>query len=737
MRTDRKITSSHLKRSAYIYIRQSTEHQLRENIESRQRQYELVELAKRYNWTPNAIVVIDDDMGRSASSVSGRTGFARLVAEVALKKAGIIFGLEVSRLARNNRDWYQLLDLCSITDTLIADTDGVYNPCLFNDRLLLGLKGTMSEAELHLIKNRMHQGLFHKAQKGELRLPLPAGYQYDPDGKIIKSLDEQITHVIDLAFIKFFEIGSVHGVVRHFTQNRIQFPRKAIYEEKERWVQPYYKAIRDTFRNPIYAGTYVYGRTRTVRELNTDGHLRVRLESKKMQDWDVIIHDHHPAYISWEQYLKIQKRIAQNAAPPKDHASTAIREGSALLQGLVRCGNCGRSMNINYHSQGKRAYHYYRCSTQYRSSSGSFCQVIGGRSIDKAVSRAFLEVVSPASLKIHLKAIEKITERKDRVMEQLKLQLERAQYEADRVFRQFDAIEPENRLVARPLERKWDESLRRVEEMKQQVLERQQNVQDRLSEVEERDILYLAHNLAAIWKADTTTNKDRKKLLQAAIKEVQLKKKDRQVSVKIIWVGGAVTEEIVILPKIGRHSNTSVEVVELIRQLTQKFTDEQISRILIRRGLKTATGLPYNTHRVASLRYNFRIPCYKKPEGEQRKTYTAQQAAHILGVSVPTIYNWIDSGFIKGEQETEGAPWEIVLNDADIKRLTAKDTPAGWLPVSRAVRELGVSKQTVLNWVKAGKLQFMYVNHGRKKGLRINTNSVCFGKQISLFSGLS
>ena len=203
MRTNHKITSSHLKRNAYIYIRQSTEHQLRENIESRQRQYGLVELAKRYDWTKNAIVVIDDDMGRSASSVSGMKGFARLVADVALKKAGIIFGLEVSRLARNNRDWYQLLDLCSITDTLIADTDGVYNPCQFNDRLLLGLKGTMSEAELHLIKNRMHQGLFHKAQKGELRLPLPAGYQYDPDGKIIKSLDEQITHVIDLAFIKF------------------------------------------------------------------------------------------------------------------------------------------------------------------------------------------------------------------------------------------------------------------------------------------------------------------------------------------------------------------------------------------------------------------------------------------------------------------------------------------------------------------------------------------------------
>jgi DNA invertase Pin-like site-specific DNA recombinase len=656
------------------------------------------------------------------------------VADVALKKAGIIFGLEVSRLARNNRDWYQLLDLCSMTDTLIADADGIYNPCLFNDRLLLGLKGTMSEAELHLIKSRMHQGLFHKAQKGELRLPLPAGYQYDTNGKIIKSLDEQITHVIDLTFTKFFEIGSVHGVAKFFTQNQIQFPRKAIHEKKERWVTPYYKALRDTYKNPIYAGTYVYGRTRIVRDLDADGHSKIRLESKKMQDWDVIIHDHHPGYITWEQYLKIQKRIEQNIAPPKDQASTAIREGSALLQGLVRCGNCGRSMSINYHSQGKTAYHYYRCSTQYRSLSGSFCQVIGGRRIDKTVSRAFLEAVSPASLNIHLKTIEKITEQKDRVMEQLKLQLERAQYEADRVFRQFDAVEPENRLVARPLERKWNESLRRVEELKQQVLERQQNVQDRLSEIEEKDILHLAHDLPAIWNASTTTNKDRKRLLQAAIKEVQLTKEDREVKVKIIWAGGAATEEIVRLPKIGRHSNTSVEVVELIRQLANKFTDEQIARILIRRGLKTATGLPYNTHRVASLRYNFQIPCYKKPKDEQRETYTAQQAAHLLGVSVPTIYNWIDSGFIKGEQETEGAPWEIIINEADIQRLTAKDTPDGWVPVSQAARELGVSKQTVLNWVKAGKLEYMYVNKGRKKGLRIKVNSACYRKQMSLFS---
>lgn len=734
MKNDSKITSSHLRRSAYIYIRQSTEHQLRENVESRQRQYELVELAKQHRWANDAIVIIDDDMGRSASSVTGRQGFARLAADVALKKVGIIFGLEVSRLARNNRDWYQLLDLCSMTDTLIADADGVYNPCLFNDRLLLGLKGTMSEAELHLIKSRMHQGLLHKAKKGELRLPLPAGYQHDTDGKIIKSLDAQIVHVIDLTFSKFFEIGSVHGVVRYFTNNHIQFPRKAVYEKKERWVQPYYKAIRDTFRNPVYSGAYVYGRTRTIKDLDADGHTKVRLESKKMQDWDVIIHDHHPAYISWEQYLKIQKRIEQNIATPKNQASKAIREGSALLQGLVRCGNCGKSMNISYHSQSKVAYHYYRCSTQYRSLSGSFCQAIGGRRVDKTVSKVFLEELSPASLNIHTNAIEKIARQKDLVTEQLKLQLERAQYEADRGFRQFDAIEPENRLVARQLEHKWNEALKQVEELENRVLERQRKFPDRLSKIEEKDILHLAHNLPVIWKAPTTTNKDRKMLLQLAIKEVQLKKKEREVAVKIIWIGGSVTENIVKLPKIGRHSNTSVEAVELVRQLSKKFTDEQIARILIRRGMKTATGLPYNTHRVASLRYNFRIPCYKRPKGEQRKTYTAQQASQILDVSIPTVYNWISSGFIKGEQETEGAPWEIILTDKDIKRLTAKDTPEGWLPLSQAVRELAVSKQTVLNWVKAGKLDYMYVNKGGKKGLRIKTNSECYGKQISLFS---
>jgi DNA invertase Pin-like site-specific DNA recombinase/transposase len=717
MKNDIKITLSHLKRKAYIYIRQSTEHQVHENIESKQRQYELVHLTMQYGWSEDSIIVIDDDLGRSASSTSGRTGFARLVADVALRKAGIIFGIEVSRLARNNKDWYQLLDLCSLTGTLIADADGVYDPSSFNDRLLLGLKGTMSEAELHMIKSRMHQGLHHKAQKGELRFHMPVGYEFDQNDKIIKTPDEQVTHIIDLTFKKFFEIGTVHGVVKYFLRNNILFPRNATFDKNIRWVRPYYKAVRDTLRNPLYAGAYVYGRTKVIKELDEEGNSRSRILTKDMEDWDVNIHDHHPAYITWDQYLQIQKQIEANISPLKNQASKVIREGSALLQGLARCGKCGRSMTVGYHGQSKKAYHYYKCNSQYRSFTKSFCQSIGGRRIDQAVTETFLETVAPASLTVHLKAMEKIGQNQDMAIEQLKLQLERAEYEAERASRQFDAIEPENRLVARPLERKWNDALKRVAELKAQVKDREKAFQDRLSKIEENEVMRLAHNLPVIWDAPTTTNKDRKRLLQTAIQEVQLTKEDRNVAVKIVWVGGAATDTIVHLPKIGRNSNTSTEVVELVRQLAKKFTDEQIARILIRQRHKTATGLPFNTHRVANLRWNFDIPCYKKPEKDRVKTFTAEEATQVLNVSSPTIYNWIDSGFIRGEQMTPGAPWEIILTDEDIKRLTAQDVPEGWLPLSHASQELGVSKQTVLNWVKSKKLEYIYVNKGKNMHL--------------------
>ena len=733
MRNDSKIAPSHLNRNAYIYIRQSTEHQVRENIESQQRQYELIDIAKQYNWNQDSIIVIDDDLGRSGSSTTGRTGFAKLVADVALKKAGIIFGLEVSRLARNNKDWYQLLDLCSLTATLIADSDGVYDPSSFNDRLLLGLKGTMSEAELHMLKSRMLQGLYHKAQKGELKFKLPVGYQFDPNDKIIKSLDEQVTHIINLTFKKFFEIGTVNGVLKYLLEENLLFPRQASFEKRLRWIRPYYKAIRDTLGNPLYTGTYVFGRTKVVKDLDEHGNQKSRQKKQAMEDWDVIIHDHHPPYISWDQYLKIQKMIEKNSPPPKSQASQAVREGSALLQGLASCGNCGRTMHVNYHHQRKKAYPYYVCNVASRNFGVPYCQSVGGRKIDQAVSDSFLEAVSPASLNIHLQALQKIQQQQDMALEQLQLQLERAEYEASRTFRQFDAVEPENRLVARTLERQWNNSLRHAEELKIRIAKRKNEFKDRLSKIEEQEIYRLAHNIPDIWNAPTTSDRDRKMLLRAAIQEVQLTKQGRDVTAKILWIGGAVTNKTVHLPKVRSKRHTSLDLVELVRQLAQKFHDDQIARILVRQGRKTATGLSFSAHKIANLRRNYGIPRYKKPKGEQPKTYTAQQAAQILQVSTPTIHNWLNAGFIKGEQMTEGAPWEILLTDDDIERLTAQDAPEGWLPLQLAAKELGVSKQTVLNWVKSKKLQYIYVTKGKKKGLRINTLSTTYRKQLSIF----
>jgi DNA invertase Pin-like site-specific DNA recombinase len=727
-----KITPSHLQRNAYIYIRQSTDHQVRENIESQQRQYELVDLARQHNWIDDAIVVIDDDLGKSASSTTGRNGFAKLVSDVALGKAGIIFGLEVSRLARNNRDWYQLLDLCSLSATLIADTDGIYDPSFFNDRLLLGLKGTMSEAELHMLKNRMLQGLYHKAKKGELRFNLPAGYQFDHEGHIIKSLDEQVVHIIELVFKKFTEIGTVNGVTTYLIEQNLLFPRKPSFEKKIRWIRPYVKAVNDTLINPLYAGAYVFGRTKVVKELDENGNQQSRQVKQSMQDWDVIIHDLHPAYVSWEDYLCIREQIRKNAPAPKSQASSVPREGSALLQGLARCGKCGRSMHVNYHGQGTLSYPYYICNIAHRNFVQSYCQSIGGRRIDRFIAQSFLEAISPASLKLHLHALKHVREQEETALKQHTLQLERAQYEANRIFRQFDAVEPENRLVARTLERQWNEALKQVEEIRAYIKEKRKAFQHQLSKIEEDKLKDLARDLPTLWS--TASDKDRKRLLRVAIQEVQLLKDDRDVTVKILWIGGALTRHTVHLPKVRSKRATPLDEVEMIRQLAQKFSDDQIARILIRQGRKTPTGLTYNAHKVANLRRTYGIPRYRKPKEQYLKSYTAEQAAKILDVSTPTVHNWLNSGFIRGQQLTEGAPWEIFLTEEDINRLTAKDAPEGWLSLQHAAKELGVSKQTVLNWVKSKKLEYIYVTKGKKKGLKINTNSTVYRNQLHMFT---
>jgi DNA invertase Pin-like site-specific DNA recombinase/transposase len=735
MNHNSKIRPTHLSRNAYVYVRQSTDYQVQHHLESQQRQYELADHARSLGWSDSAVQIIDDDLGRSASGVQGRSGFRRLVSEVALGQAGVVLGLEVSRLARNNRDWYQLLDLCAAKQTLIADADGIYEPSDYNDRLLLGLKGTMSEAELHILKGRMLAGVRHKAQKGELRFHLPPGYEFDDQGKIVKTSDEQVSHLIELLFAKFFEVGTISGVSKYLQHEGLRMPRRSPFESKMRWVVAYYRAVYLMLNNPIYAGTYAYGRTGVVTDIDVEGHRRSRQRPKAMKDWDVVIHDHHPAYITWGQFERIRKMAESNRAAHRDQASTVIREGSALLQGIVRCGKCGRSMTIRYRghtARTGRAYPYYCCHsgwTQQRST--AVCQSVGGHRIDSAVSRIFLEEMSKANLDIHLAALRQLDEPGEDAARQLGLQLERARYEAERIGRQYNAVEPENRVVARTLESRWNEALGHVQALQGQLAARRREQVLPLTNHEEQRIQQLAQDLPRLWSLQSVTDKDRKALLRAVFEEVQLLKNDRIVRIKFIWKGGAVTETSVELPRLSDRVATSTDLIELIGKLATRHSDAQIARILIRRGMKTPRKqLAFTARHIASLRENHNIDSCPTT-GQAAETYTVEQTAKLFGVSWPTIYSWLRLGVLSGEQLASGAPWAIQVTEADRKRLRA-EVPDGWLTLQEAAGELGVSRQTILNWVKAQKVEYVYATQGRRLGLRINVNSTVHRVQARL-----
>lgn len=719
-----KIQPTHLSRNAYIYVRQSTHHQVQHHLESQQRQYELAQLAGDFGYSHERIVVIDDDLGISASGRADRAGFQRLVSDVALGRAGIVLGLEVSRLARNNRDWYELLDLCALKETLIGDADGIYDPATYNDRLLLGLKGTMSEAELHVLKGRMLAGLRHKATKGELRFRLSAGYEFDDMGQIVKTSDEEVAHFIELLFSKLFEIGSVAGVTSYLLHEGLRVPRREHHDGSIRWGHPYYRAVYMMVTNPIYAGTYAYGRTQIVRDVDAEGNRRVHRRFKAMAEWDVVLHGHHPAYIPWETFERIQRMMERNRPSTHDEASAALREGSALLQGIVRCGRCGRSMTVRYHGRsGTRPAPHYGCVAAHAQRRAGVCQSMGGRRIDEAVTRIFLEVMSESHLQVHMAALRKLDEQSDAVLHQLELQLERAHYEAHRCERQFNAVEPENRVVARTLEKRWNEALTRVSEIEQQAAERKRHVSMQLTEQEQQQFRTLARDFPKLWAHGKVTDKDRKALLRAAIEEVQLRKDGRSVNAKIVWKGGAVTETSVALIRLAPPSPTPADLVALVRELAKRHNDAQIARVLARRGIKTPRKqLSFTARHVADLRRAYEIPRCSELVLDSGSSHTVEQAAKLFGVSPPTIYSWIKHGVLLADQITQGAPWSVRVTDEDRARLAA-DPPPGWLPLNEAAVELAVSKQTILNWVKTAKIPYVYVTHGQRRGLRIDVES--------------
>jgi DNA invertase Pin-like site-specific DNA recombinase len=719
---DNKIKPIHTQRSAFVYIRQSTPSQVEHHRESTARQYALVQRAGDLGWPKEQVIVVDEDLGISGASIVNRAGFARMASEIALGRVGIILGLEVSRLARNNADWYRLLDLCVITDTLIGDSDGVYHPALFNDRLVLGLKGTMSEAELHILRARLDGGIRNKARRGELRRGLPVGLVWgDADGEVRFHPDEAVTGAIRTVFDRFTELGSVRQVWLWFRAQGLSFPSQSGASGEIRWIIPTYTAIHQVLTSPVYAGAYIYGRSRSERYVDEHGVVRKRIRRLPMKEWMVLMPGHHPGFIDWPTFEANQARIDSNVHPEPHQAGGAVREGCALLQGIATCGHCGRRLHVHY--TGKNSAPGYHCSGKdLVEGRGVYCLSVGGVTIDEAVANAFLEAITPAAVDASLVAFQQLQTNRDAALQQWRLELESARYEAERAERRYRSVEPENRLVARGLETEWESRLRDLAAAENELRQREQYHARNLTPEPMQHLRALGTDLRQVWSAPTTTDRDRKELLRSLLEEViiSVQRTPPQTRIHLRWKGGALTPlEVPIPRRVYSGIRTDEDTIELLMRLASLYPDDVIAGILNRQGRKTATGERFNAGHVGNLRRYRKIPRFEPPvDSPEAEPVTIKKAAEILGIAPSTIHRWLNDGFIAGEQLTPGAPWRIRITD-DLRARFVEQAPPDYLPMLEATMKLGVSRQTVLQRVKRGELQAVHVRCGRRKGLRI------------------
>ena len=627
--TESKITASHRRRTAVIYVRQSSVTQVDRNKESTARQYDLVARAHALGWPSSAVSVIDDDLGVSGASAAGRAGFAELVTQVGLGQVGIVLSLEVSRLARNNADWYRLLDLAGMTDTLIADADGVYHPGLFNDRLLLGMKGTMSEAELHILRARLDGGLRNKAARGELRIGLPIGLVWsDADGQILKHPNEAVRGVIAAIFEQFAARGSVRAVWLWLRDQGLKLPliRSGYVAAADGivWVDPTYHAVHNILTHPAYGGAYTFGRTGQHRYVGQDGTPRTRRKVLPRNEWEVCIIDHHEGFIDWDTYLGNQARIGSNIRPEAHQPGTgALREGCALLQGLVTCGTCGRKLSIYYDGERKATPGYYCTGTgQLVDGRGTRHLRVGGVAIDAAVTALFLTALAPSAAQACLEAAQQLEDGHDAALAQWRRQVETARYAVTRAERRYQAVDPENRLVARGLENAWETALRHLADAETELSQREAARPKTLTPQEKSAILALGDNLEAVWAAATTTDRDRKQLLHTLLDEVNITvhrgDTDSHADLIVRWKGGAISELTVPLKRTpANRLRTDEDTVDLLRRLAVHYPDATIAHILNRQGRRTARGLSYTANRVQSLRHHYEIACHQPSDDPQ------------------------------------------------------------------------------------------------------------------------
>jgi DNA invertase Pin-like site-specific DNA recombinase len=634
-----KVTSQHLQRDAYLYIRQSTPRQVVENIESTQRQYALSDRAVALGWPRERIRVLDNDLGKSGAHAEGRDGFQKLVGEVALGKAGLVMGLEVSRLARNSADWHRLIELCSLAGTLILDEDGLYDPANFNDRLLLGLKGTMSEAELHFIKARMRGGMLNKARRGELEMSPPVGLIYRDDSALILDPDAEVQAALRLVFDTFERVGSAMQTVKLLNEQGLLFPRrirKGLNKGELHWVRAAHSRVLQVLHNPRYAGAFVYGRVRS-RRLPNGKHSTT---SVPRAEWQFVIPDLHPGYITWEQFEANQKRLAENSLGFGGmRRAGPAREGPALIQGRVLCGICGERMGVHYSVAYQQVVPTYVCQEASVRRAEKICQRVSGAVVDQAISNLLLELMQPLTLEVAL-AVQQEVESRIAETDRLRRQhVERAQYEAELARRRYMRVDPDNRLVADGLEAEWNNKLRSLAEAQQQY-EQQTEKQRLLIDSQTREqLLSLAADFRRIWNDPSVEPRERKRILRLLIEDVTLVGGEL-IQVYVRLRGGATRSMTLNKPlHIAQLRKTKPEVVAEIDALLDHYCDREVAEILNKQGRQTWQGEPFNLKKIAHIRQAFKLDCrYKRLRAKGLLTATEMSAQ--LGVTPSTINAW-------------------------------------------------------------------------------------------------
>ena len=682
--TDERITTAHRAKLAYVYIRQSSPGQVRHHQESTALQYRLAERAALFGWPRERVHVIDDDLGKSGTSSRDRQGFQTLIAEVGLGKAGLVMSLDASRLARNNRDWHQLLELCSLFGVLIADGERLYDPAAYHDRLLLGLSGIMSEAELHQIKIRLHQGERQKAARGELRLPLPAGLIHNRDGSVTFNPDEEVQERLRMVFAKFRELRSAKAVMRYLRRGNLLLPVRPLHGPAPHDVvwQPANSArVTQILKNPAYAGAYVYGRRRPDPLRRQPGSDRIGTVAVAPEDWSICLKDAHPAYLDWDEFMANRRQLADNLGRYDAGRPGAPRKGSALLQGIVSCGRCARRMCLRY-SGPNGDYPVYVCVADSSSEGRPRCQEVRALAVDAEVERLILTALTPDRIALAVAALGEI-EQETRAMErQWSLKRERARYDAERARRQYDTVEPENRLVARSLERAWEERLRRADQIEQEynAWRREQAVS--ISESDRQEILALGEDLPRLWHAASTRSADRKYIVRLVIKEVTLDQKRRRgyVWIRVIWQTGAASEHWLqrCVQSYAQHADQD-RLRQRIAELNglQKM-DGEIAAILNEEALRTAHGPPFSGNMIHCLRKRWRMPTVKingktaNPPQWPDGSYSVQGAAAAIGITPQVIFDWLRRGWLTGRQLAKGMPWQISLSPEQAVELRAR-----------------------------------------------------------------